>query len=122
VRVHLAVLVAVCTATASNTQCVLPGNEWPAMGASVVGPSQPGPAPTASTAAAGAPVTHFCAGYKAGTLQGWKDLRGAASNPDGHVPQDVLDGCPTPACGSESYQDGYATGRPAGVEWARRYP
>ena len=92
------------------------------MGASVVGPSQPGPAPMASTEAAGAAVTRFCAGYQAGAIQGWKDLRGERSSPEGHVPQDLLDDCPKPVCGSESYQDGYARGRPVGVDWARRYP
>ena len=118
-RIHLAVLLSVCTATASNTQC---GNPWefPPITDGATGPSQPDPAP--ASASGRAAVTQFCKGYLAGTIQGWKDLRGEASSPDGHVPQDLLDACPTPTCGRESYQDGYATGRPVGVEWARRYP
>jgi len=121
-RGHLAALVAVCTATASNTQCGIPWGEWPAMGAIVVGPSQPGPAPIIASSESPGTVTQFCKGYRAGTIQGWKDLRGQLSNPEGHVPQDLLDDCPKPVCGSESYQDGYTAGRPVGVEWGRRYP
>jgi len=118
-RAHLAVLLSVCTATASNTQCGIPW-EFPPITEAAAGPSQPGPQP--STASGAAAVTQFCKGYLAGTIQGWKDLRGALSSPEGHVPQDVLGDCPKPVCGSESYQDGYAAGRPVGFEWARRYP
>jgi hypothetical protein len=120
-RVHLAVLLSVCIAPARTTGCGIPW-EFPPITGDVAGPSLPGSAPVASTASGGAAVTQFCAGYQAGTIQGWKDLRGQLSTPEGHVSQDILDECPKPVCGSESYQDGYAAGRPVGVEWARRYP
>ena len=94
-RVHLTVLLAVCTATARNTGCDT-GWEFPPITQSVAGPSVPVLAAVASPPARGSAVSQFCAGYRAGTIQGWKDLRGAASNPDGHVPQDLLDACPRP--------------------------
>jgi hypothetical protein len=116
-RVQFAVLLAVCV-TAPRAGCGWdPLDGRPLV--DLVGPTSIGASPAAPSEEAG---NQFCEGYKAGTLQGWKDVRGEDSTPVGHVPNAVLDICPLPYCGSETYSHGYARGRPTGVHWTTKYP
>jgi len=112
-RVHLAVLVAVCTPATSNTTACFQWHPLEGMSRAdverdVVGPLPISLALSTFTAASDTAATSYCAGWEAGWSQGWKDVKGS------HVPSPTAPSCPSPICGSEKYDDGFARGRTAG--------
>jgi hypothetical protein len=115
----LPMLLLACTTATANQSCssgLFPYDFTGPTGVSAdaVGPS-PGVLPAAGSATAGA--THagsYCGGWAAGWSRGWMDVMG----PDRTPPP--AGACPTPVCGSETYDDGYARGRTAGAQYAGR--
>lgn len=115
-RVHLAVLFAVCTAATSNATACYKVNMFESMNvtelAHDVGPLPIRPSRFPPTAASYTTATPYCAGWEAGWSQGWEDVKGS------QVPSPTAPSCHSPICGSETYDDGYVRGRTAGSRYA----
>jgi hypothetical protein len=100
-RFHVALLITVSAVCPAATQSCS-GPDWTSFW-------EPNPAPSTGTTA-----TVYCEGWNAGWLRGWVDVKG----PLAALP--APPSCPAPECGRDTYDDGYAVGRVAGVAAANR--